>query len=63
MCITCNDNYYQKYNDSKNKDNFINCYNNLEGYYLDKNDNFYKPCYPSCKTCEKPGDKKNHNCL
>ena len=63
LCITCNDNYYQKYNDSKNKDNFINCYNNLEGYYLDKNDNFYKPCYPSCKTCEKPGDKKNHNCL
>ena len=31
LCITCNDGYYQKFNDSSNKFSFVNCYNNLDG--------------------------------
>ena len=23
----------------------------------------YKPCYPSCKTCNSSGDEINHNCI
>ena len=37
LCITCNeqDNYYPKNNDNSNKNGFINCYKEPEGYYLD----------------------------
>ena len=44
LCISCNINesYYPKFNDSLNKDNFINCYNQPpEGYYLDINNRMY----------------------
>ena len=33
----CNYNYYQIENDPSNIGEYINCYNNPEGYYLDKN--------------------------
>ena len=44
LCISCNINesYYPKFNDSSNKDKFINCYNQPpEGYYLDINNSIY----------------------
>ena len=41
----------------------INCINSTEGYYLDKDDLFYKQCFSSCKTCDKEGDEVYHNCL
>ena len=44
LCISCNINesYYPKFNDSSNKDKFINCYNQPpEGYYLDINNRMY----------------------
>ena len=37
LCIKCNNKYYQKENDNTNNDIFINCYKELEGYYLDNN--------------------------
>ena len=61
LCITCNNNYYPKYNDSSNKNSFINCYNDLDGYYLDNN--IYKPCYSSCKKCNILGDENNNKCI
>ena len=41
----------------------LNCSRSPEGYYLDKNDSFYKLCYPTCKKCEIKGDNKTHNCI
>ena len=34
-----------------------------EGYYLDKNDGIYKPCYRRCKTCYGPGNSLDNNCI
>ena len=61
LCITCNNNYYPKYNDSSNKFNFINCYNKSDGYFLDNN--IYKPCYSTCKKCNITGDANKNNCI
>ena len=60
LCTKCNNDYYEKINDPLNTDIFINCYKNPEGYYL--NDNLYKECYYSCKTCSIEGNEENHNC-
>ena len=62
-CISCANSYYQIYNDPLNKNQFINCYNNPKGYYLDNDDNLYKKCYQSCELCDKKGTKNNNNCL
>ena len=36
-CESCKKNYFKKYNDIFNNGSFINCYNNLEKYYLNNN--------------------------
>ena len=41
-------------------DNTKICYKNTEGYYLDI-DNYYKPCYSLCKTCNGLGNDNNNN--
>jgi len=61
LCTLCNIDYYPKENDSLNKEGYINCYNQPEGYYLDKN--IYKLCYHTCRTCNKEGNYLNHNCI
>ena len=63
LCITCNDGFYPKLNDEMNQTPFINCYKEPEGFYLDSQNSIYKPCYKSCKTCEKEGTKIENNCL
>ena len=63
LCTKCNINYYQKENDNSNIGEFFNCYKDLNGYYLDKNESLYKKCYDSCDSCEIKGDYKSHNCL
>ena len=65
LCTKCNEekNYFPKENDSSNLGEYINCYNELEGYYLDKVDNIYRKCYFSCKTCKQGGNNEIHNCL
>ena len=62
LCVTCNFNlhYYKKIDDEVRIDGFINCYNNLEGYYL-KDEIFY-PCFSSCKTCSEEGNEIDHKC-
>ena len=61
LCTKCNTDYYQKYNDPFNIGNFMKCYKTPEGYYLD--DNLYKQCYYTCKTCDTSGNDINHNCI
>ena len=63
LCTKCNENYYQMENDPSNLGEYFNCYNELKGYYLDKNDSLFKKCYLSCETCDKKGDNITHNCL
>ena len=68
LCISCNINseYYPKYNDESNRDSFIQCYHKEEdhtGFYLDEENNIYKPCYEKCKKCESEGDDDNNHCL
>ena len=62
-CAICGEKYFQKYDDVNNIDSSINCYNSPEGYYLDLTDSLYKPCYFSCKTCDKNGNEAENNCL
>ena len=64
LCYSCNEpDYYQIYNDITNIFPYVNCYQNPEGYYLDKINNIYKPCYKTCKTCSDFSDLMNNNCL
>ena len=61
----CGNNFYEIYNDTNNNNSFINCFPNREGFYLDYNNTNlqYKPCYLTCKTCDKEGNYINHNCI
>ena len=65
LCISCNneDGYYPKNNNTiLNNVSFIDCFKELEGYFLDS-DNIYKLCYKNCKKCLKEGNESNNNCL
>ena len=61
LCKICNTNYYPKENDPLNIGEFINCYYEPEGYYLEKNK--YKKCYHTCRTCNSEGNNLIHNCI
>ena len=64
VCKVCGDNYYQIYKDINNNRTYSNCYNKVNGYYLNKENNLiFKPCYLSCKTCDKEGNESYHNCI
>ena len=60
ICISCNEGYYQIYDESII---LSECYKEINGYYLDEEDLFFKKCYNSCKTCTKKGNETNHNCV
>ena len=63
LCNKCNDNYYPKENDDLNYGDYIECYNETIGYYLDQINSIFKKCYNTCYTCEIEGNFENHNCL
>ena len=63
LCNKLNYNFYPIQNDIINIEQYINCYKNPDGFYLDKDDLIYKKCFNSCETCEIRGDNKTHNCL
>ena len=68
LCITCNtnENYFPKINDPSNINGFINCYNDIEGYFIDFIDRIFKNCFSNCKNCEEfNGEERNkcYNCL
>ena len=63
LCTECNleGNYYPKEDDSINTADFIQCYGTLpEGYFFE--DNIYKKCYKSCKSCDSLGNVIEHLC-
>ena len=59
LCILCNDGYQTIEEDGSN---FVFCYKEVDGCYLDKNDKISKKCYSLCKRCFGGGDENNHNC-
>ena len=61
LCSECNTNYYPKENDPLNKYEYIKCYKDPDGYYLDNN--LYKQCYYTCKICYISGNNVTHNCI
>ena len=62
LCISCNENYYPLKDDPSNNGTYINCYQSKEGYYLDKNDSIFKPCFNKCKTCKEFGNESDNKC-
>ena len=67
LCISCNTNanYFPKVNDDSNIYGFINCYNDIEGYYVDNYDKIYKNCFSNCHSCDNfIGEDRNkcNNC-
>ena len=63
ICKNCKTDYYKIKNDNIYDGEYFNCYKEINGYYLDKNDSLFKKCYDSCEICETKGDNNNHNCL
>ena len=61
-CISCNEGYYPKFNETSTNINFVNCYKEPDGYYFDNITQTYKQCYHSCKSCIDKGNKYNHLC-
>ena len=62
LCISCNENYYPLKDDPSNNGTYINCYKSKEGYYLDKNDSYFKACFNTCKTCNELGNELDNKC-
>ena len=65
FCISCNIEkyYYPKLKEIINNNSFIDCYDKIpEGFFLNKKDKIYEPCYPTCKECKWSGDIINNNC-
>ena len=45
---------------------YFECLNSSEKYeriYFNKEEEAFKPCYESCKECDREGNAENHNCL
>ena len=63
LCTECNKDYYKIEKDILNIGEYINCYKEPKGYYLDQVDSLFKQCYHSCETCKIKGDDINHNCI
>ena len=63
LCISCSEGYFQIYNSSNINNTYKICYDSPKGYYLDRGDSFYKPCYSSCGECNVNGNDEQHNCI
>ena len=62
LCLSCNKNngFYELYNETNKL--FKRCFKNINGYYLDNDNQVFKSCYSTCSTCENEGNETNHNC-
>ena len=63
LCTECNTDYYKMENETSDITDYFNCYKEIKGYYLDKNNLVFKKCYYTCEECEIKGDNVTHNCL
>ena len=55
-CKECKSNYYKIYETD-------NCFDKVEGYYLDEEKKVFMPCYKDCLSCDNSGTENNMNCL
>ena len=62
LCTVCNNNYYPIENDISNIGEYIKCYKDPPGYYLDYKASLYRKCYYTCEKCEIKGNNFTHNC-
>ena len=62
FCNSCNKNFYPIENGLIELGKY-NCYDKIEGYYLDYFNSLFKKCYFTCQTCDIMGDYIEHNCL
>ena len=62
LCAVCNYDYYPKEYDISNIGEYIKCYKDPIGYYLDYNASLYRKCYYTCEKCEIKGNNFTHNC-
>ena len=63
ICQKCGPDYYKINNNSFNNILFINCYKQTEGYSFDYKNLKFKPCFDSCKKCDKDGNETHHICI
>ena len=56
QCIQCKNNYYFQ-------EGTKNCFQSLEGYYLNKETQSFSPCHSSCAACDGGIEPKTMNCL
>ena len=67
LCILCNkeEEYYPINYDNINEKYYqcLHISSKIPKLFFDKENECFKPCYDSCKTCEKKGNEANHNCL
>ena len=63
-CLSCDNSYYQKYEDLFKNETYKKCYKEIVGYALYNNQYFIETlCYKSCLLCSKEGNVTHHNCL
>ena len=62
-CLSCENKFgfYPKYKNNNNS--FIECFNSIDGYYLDEKSKVFKKCYKTCEKCNISGNEERHNCL
>ena len=66
LCISCNiiNGYYPKEGDPNNINSYYECYQEDQPYYyLDHDNNIFKPCYSLCNKCSGEGNNENNNCI
>ena len=63
-CISCaNELSFYKKEDDIRSNNFYDCVTGIQdGYYLDIDNNEYKKCHKTCKSCDELGDVRNNKC-
>ena len=61
LCTECNSYFFEIEKYKYNLGEYIKCFKDPQGYYLDNN--LYKECYYTCKSCNKSGNDSMHNCL
>lgn len=64
-CTSCKSQYFPVYNAQNNQEQLLDCYQSIEGYYLDKTNAqyYFKKCFDTCQSCNKAGNSQYHNCL
>ena len=63
LCINCSVGFYPiENNDNIYNGEYIDCFKEPKGYYLDINASLYKKCFYTCEACEIKGDNITHNC-